>query len=96
MACGKPIVASLNGEGARIINASGAGIAAPASNPEALAGAVERMMDRSPEERAAYGRASLDYFRTHYSQTTVYDMLERSLEEAAYPTHRDHAERVSA
>lgn len=96
MACGKPIVASLNGEGARIVNASGAGIAAPASNPEALASAIERMIDHSPAERASYGRASLEYFRAHYSQSIVYDILERSLEEAAHTSHVDRAERMSA
>ncbi len=93
MACGKPIIASLNGEGARIINASGAGIAAPASNPQALASAIERMMDQSPEQRAAYGRASLDYFRKHYGQSIVYNLLEDSLADAA---NLPRGERVSA
>lgn len=93
MACGKPIVASLNGEGARIIKASGAGIAAPASNPEALAAAVERMMDQSPESRAAYGRASLEYFRMHFDQPIVYDLLEESLAEAAHLPRVDRKER---
>lgn len=95
MACGKPIVASLNGEGARIVNTSGAGIAAPASSPEALAAVIERMMDGSPEELAAFSRASLDYFNTHYSQSVVYDILEDALKEAVYLSSGDMTNGVS-
>ena len=40
LACAKPIIAAIDGEGARIIKEAGAGIACPAENPYALASAV--------------------------------------------------------
>lgn len=83
MACGKPIVAALNGEGARIIREAGAGLAAPASDPAALAAAIAGMMDMSPTERAAHGQAGLAYFAANYSQKRVYDILEGNLAAAA-------------
>ncbi|RYG29345.1 MAG: glycosyltransferase WbuB, partial [Burkholderiales bacterium] len=40
LACGKPIIAGMDGEGARIVDEAGAGRTAPAGHPEALAAAV--------------------------------------------------------
>lgn len=83
MACGKPIIASLNGEGARIINESGAGIAVAAGSPEVLAGAIVRMMNTTPAERATYSENARNYFDSNYSASKVYDDLECALKDAA-------------
>lgn len=83
MACGKPIIASLNGEGARIINESGAGIAVNAGRPQALADAIVRMMDTTPSQKKSFSTSALRYFDNNYAATQVYDTLERALEHAA-------------
>lgn len=83
MACGKPIVAALNGEGARIVNESGAGAAVAAGDPAALAQAVLTMMQKTPTERGALASSSRDYFERHYSPEKVYGDLERFLREAS-------------
>lgn len=82
MACGKPIVAALNGEGARIVNESGAGTAVAAGDPEALAQAVLAMMQKTPDERDALASSSRAYFERHYSPEKVYGDLERFLRDA--------------
>ena len=82
-ACGKPVVASLNGEGARIVGESGAGVAVAAGRPEALADAVLRMMDASPAERLSYAANARRYFDEHYSAAAVHGALEQALEDAA-------------
>lgn len=87
MACGKPIIASLTGEGARIIEQAGAGIAAPASSPDALAGAIERMMDLPAPERAALGHNARRYFEANYQPDQIMDNLETWLADTA--RHRD-------
>lgn len=79
MACGKPIMASLNGEGARIVTESGAGIAVPASQPQALAAAIAEMMDAGPAQQQSYAANSRRYFEANYSADKVYGTLEKAL-----------------
>lgn len=79
MACGKPIIASLNGEGARILETSRAGISVPASQPKRLAEGVRRMIRASPAERAEWAANSRAYFEANYSAERVYGDLERAL-----------------
>ena len=83
MACGKPIVAALNGEGARIIDEAGAGVVAPAGNPKALAIEIRRMLAMTPEERAEMGQKSEAYFQARFASEKVYSDLENWLTEIA-------------
>lgn len=83
MACGKPIIASLNGEGARIVNESGAGIAVAATQPQALANAIATMMDAGPARRQSYAASSRKYFEMNYSADKVYAALEHALASVA-------------
>ncbi len=81
LACGKPIVASLSGEGARIIEEAQAGLAVEASRPEALAAAIREMIEAGPEQRAAYASRARRYFETYFSAEKVYGILEDTLVE---------------
>lgn len=83
LACGRPIIASLEGEGARIVQAAGAGLAAGPSDPEALAAAILRMMQMPAAERAAMGASGRAFFDAHYAEARVYGDLEDWLFEAA-------------
>ncbi|WP_414901955.1 glycosyltransferase family 4 protein [Sphingomonas flavalba] len=83
MACGKPLIASLNGEGARIISEAGAGLVAPASTPHLLAEAITRMMDMPLAQRNEMAERSRGYFDENYSPSVVYGRLEQTLSEAA-------------
>lgn len=83
MACGRPILAAIDGEGARVINASSAGLSVPPSQPEALAVAVTRLMAMSAAERQAMGERARAYYETHYSSAKVYGDLEIWLTEVA-------------
>ena len=80
LACGKPIVASLSGEGARIVNESGAGIAVAAAQPQALAEAIAQMMDATPSQRRAYAVNARRYFDDNYAAAKMYDTLEQALQ----------------
>ena len=51
MASGRPIIACLNGEGARLVVESGSGIAVPAENAEALAEAIINLFEMPRVER---------------------------------------------
>lgn len=83
MACGKPIIASINGEGARIVGESGAGVAVPAGRPRALADAIADLMDAGPELLASQAASARRYFEGNYAAAKVYSDLEDSLRQAA-------------
>lgn len=66
LAVGRPVIASMNGEGARIIEESGAGLTCPADDADALARCIMDMRAQTPEERLAMGRRGQSYHRQHY------------------------------
>ncbi|HZG58501.1 glycosyltransferase family 4 protein [Paenibacillus sp.] len=80
LASGKPIVASLDGEGAAIVEESGAGLACESENPQALADIVKELRAMPAERRAAMGRAGQAYFRAHYDKELLLDRLTRFME----------------
>jgi colanic acid biosynthesis glycosyl transferase WcaI len=79
LSCGKPIIASLTGEGARILAKSGSGFVAPAGSPPDLAAAILKMARMSTGERRIMGERGRKYFDENYSQKIVYEILERAL-----------------
>ena len=81
LACAKPIIAALDGEGARIIEEAGAGLTCPAENPEALAEAVLEMYRMSQSERQAMGMCGNTYFNAHFEHKMLLDRLELWMEE---------------
>jgi glycosyltransferase involved in cell wall biosynthesis len=76
LACGRPIVASFDGEAAEVITASGAGFVGAADDVEGLVQAVVRMVGLSAEQRAAMGRAGREYFRLHFERDVLFSRLE--------------------
>jgi len=76
MACGRPVVAALDGEGARVVEEAGVGLTAPAENPDALAQAVLRMYKTPTEKRREMGRRGRAYFEEHFERERLLDRLE--------------------
>lgn len=66
LAAGKPIIAALNGEGARVVTEAEAGLVCPAEDAAALAQCVRRLYAMSEEERARMGAAGYSYFLEHF------------------------------
>jgi glycosyltransferase involved in cell wall biosynthesis len=81
LACGKPVLASLDGEGARIIREAQAGIAVPAESPDALAAAAMKLAALGPERLQAMGRSARTYYEAHFSRTHLLNEFERLLAE---------------
>ncbi len=76
LACAKPVIAAIDGEGSRIISEAGAGMAVPAEAPEALARAVLEMSRMPASEREAMGRQSLEYFEDKFERNKLIILLE--------------------
>ncbi len=75
MAAGRPIIASLRGEGARLVKAARAGLATPAEDAVALAEAVLQLYKMSPTEREEMGRNGQAYYRAHFNHDRLLDQL---------------------
>ena len=81
LACAKPVIAALNGEGARVLSESKAAFVAPAEQPVALAQAIEDLLDLSPEARMDMAHNARAYFDATYAQDKVYGDLEAWLQQ---------------
>lgn len=75
LAAGRPVIASLDGEGARVVEEAGAGVSCPAEDAAALAAAVRRLRDADAQERQRMGDAG----RRYYAQQFDPAMLARRL-----------------
>ena len=76
LACARPIVAALEGEGARVVTEAGAGYTAVPESAEALARAVRSIAALPAEERAQMGQAGRRYFERHFERGRLLDQLE--------------------
>ena len=77
LAAGRPLIAALDGEGARIVEEAGAGLTCPAEDSTALAGTVLRLKSLSAEELARMGASGRNYYETHFNAATLADRLTR-------------------
>jgi glycosyltransferase involved in cell wall biosynthesis len=75
MASGKPIIACLNGEGARLVIESNSGLAIPAENAKNLADAILRLYKMDPVERDLLGENGRRYFRHLFDHNFLIDKL---------------------
>lgn len=75
MACSKPIIAALDGEGDRLVTESGAGIASPSEDPVALAKSVLTMYHLSREEREKMAESGKKYCEKNFNREVLMDRL---------------------
>lgn len=83
LACGKPIIAGINGEGARVVKEAGAGLTAAAEDANGLAEAVLQMYKMPKPLRVAMGMQGRDYFLRHFERTLLLGRLEGWMKELA-------------
>lgn len=75
LAAGRPIIACLNGEGARLVVDSGAGLATPAEDARALADTILRLYRMPTNERETMGSNGRKYYNTHFDHDRLIDQL---------------------
>lgn len=66
LAAGRPIVAALDGEGARIIQEANAGLTSPAQDAEGMARCIEQLFHMSSDERESLGQSGRAYYLEHF------------------------------
>jgi colanic acid biosynthesis glycosyl transferase WcaI len=79
LAAGVPILAMLDGEGARVIVESEAGFVCPAGDGAALADQVLRLLNTSRAQRAAMGANGRAYAIREFNRARLVDRLEQEL-----------------
>jgi len=79
LASGLPIIGHLPGDGARLIEESGAGITAPPGNAEHLAAAIQRMADAGPSAWREYGARGRAYYEGNLSVASTTETIINSL-----------------
>lgn len=79
LACGKPIIACLNGEGSRIIEEANAGFTSNAEDPIALKIAIKKALALSHDELSQLGMNARIYFEKEFERNRLINKLEQIL-----------------
>ena len=75
MACGKPIITALDGEGSAIVEEAKAGLISDAGNAEDLAKVILDFVALSPEQKEAMGLNSLKYYQEKFDRDMLINRL---------------------
>lgn len=75
LAVGRPVIACMNGEGARLIEEAGAGLAVPAEDAAGLAGAILALYRMPPETRKKMGDNGRLFYRQNFDHEQLVDRL---------------------
>lgn len=82
LAAARPVIACLDGEGARVIQEAGAGIACPAEDAEALARAVVQLREMPAASLTRMGEAGRRYYLENFDPAVLTQQLLRLFEGA--------------
>ena len=75
MAAGRPIIACMNGEGARLVLQSGSGLAVNAEDSKGLAEAIIKLYLTTKSEREEMGNKGHQYYKMHFNHATLMNDL---------------------
>lgn len=89
-AAGRPIIACLNGEGARLVVEAEAGFSTPAEDATALAETVLSVYRLPPSEREKMGKNGRHYYQEHFDHDRLIDQLIGHLQSA-----QNHKEKIA-
>lgn len=79
LACGRPIIGSLDGIGSEIINQSKSGITARAESVEELVNAVIKLYNSTEKEKLQMGLNARTYFEKEFEREYLLDKLDKIL-----------------
>ena len=75
LAVGRPILASMNGEAAKIIDTSGAGVAVEAENLNLLVNTILDLYKMPKNRLAMFGKNGKKYFKSHFDNSLLIKRL---------------------
>ena len=81
LASAKPVIASLSGEGARIVEESGAGVTCQPEDPDALARSVLKVYHMQDGDRRAMGLKGREYFMNNFERSMLLGQLDKIIKD---------------
>lgn len=75
LATGRPVIASLNGEGGRVLNEAEAGVVVPANDALALANAISTLSQMDEASLQRMGEKGREYFYANFEHEQLVDTL---------------------
>ena len=75
LACGKPIIASLNGIGAKLVEESNSGFTSRAEDPESLASSVLKFSKLSSAQKKELGKNARIYYKKEFERSRLLTRL---------------------
>ena len=79
LACGRPIIMAVKGDGARLIEENGCGVTVPPEEPQALAANIKKLMNMTPEQRKALGDSGRRLYSSRFTKSMLLDKMESVL-----------------
>ncbi len=76
MAAAKPLLVSMNGEGAAAVAEASCGFSSPAGDVQSLAQNMLALYNESQQTRLEMGKRAFHYYQSHYTRRAVLDRLE--------------------
>lgn len=83
LASGSPVIGAVAGDAARVLRDSGSGVVVQPGDPAALAEAVRRMADLTPDQRALFASRAREFYLSSYSEEVGASALESLLRSTA-------------
>lgn len=83
LACERPVVASVDGEGRRIVEESGGGLVRPPGDAPGIADGIRAVLGTDPARLAEMGRSGREYVAARYGRGALADEYLRILRETA-------------
>lgn len=81
LACAKPILAALDGEGRQVIEEANAGLTTHSGDGKSLADIALKLFQLNPNERANMGLNGRQYFDKHFQRDVLLENLENWMKE---------------
>ena len=81
MACGKPMLASIDGEAAEIIQEANGGLVSPANDVEAFISIVDQFLQADTSQQAQWGINARSYYLSNFERNYLLDRLHQKLSE---------------
>ena len=76
LACGKPIIASIDGEGAKIVNDANCGVTSSAEDSLALSKKIKELMAMDKSNRSEMGNNGRAYYEKEFDRNNLLEKLE--------------------
>ena len=79
MQSGKPVLCSITGEGAQVVEEAGCGLASAAGDAQALAQNILKLYNMSDDERAKMGVKGVQYSKVHFEREKLLEQIAQIL-----------------